>query len=130
MHGHVAHPERSFGISVGGAVCALAGLLVWRGRIHPAEVAAPLGGLLVGLGLLKPRLLALPSAIWWKFVRALGYVNTRVVLTLLFALVLTPIGLAFRLVGKDPLGQRRGRAAGWTTYPARYRDRRHYSRLY
>ena len=35
--------------------------------------------------------------------KALGYVNARILLTLLFGLVLTPLGLLWRITGKDPL---------------------------
>jgi hypothetical protein len=40
---------------------------------------------------------------WMVFAMALGFVNTRILLTLFFYLVLTPIGLLLRLFGKDPL---------------------------
>lgn len=125
-----ANPERSFGLSVGGVLCGIAALLLWRHRIARAEVIGGLGAVLVVLGWLRPRLLAWPSALWWRFAKALAYVNTRLLLTVLFALVLTPIGLLWRLTGKDPLARRRSRYVGWTTYPARYRDRKHYDRMY
>ena len=73
-----------------------------------AEVLAGIGTVLLVLGATRPRLLAWPSAVWWRFSRALGYVNARVLLTLLFALILVPVSLIWRLLGKDPL--RRGRA--------------------
>src|SRR5439155_1111380 len=77
-------------------------------------------------GLAHPPLLKYPSAAWWKFSRALGYVNARVLLTILFAVVLVPVSVIWRLLGKDPLERRRGRSTGWSPYPARYRDPRHY----
>ena len=60
----------------------------------------------------------------------LGYVNARVILTIAFALVLTPIGLFWRLIGKDPLARQRKNWAGWSPYPARYRDPDHFKRMY
>ena len=124
------NPERSFGVSVGAVLCVIAALLVWRGRIGRAEAIGGLGLALLAFGLLYPRALAVPSAWWWRFSRALGHVNARILLTLLFALVLVPLSLVWRLTGKDPLARRRSRRAGWTPYPARYRDRTHYSRMY
>jgi hypothetical protein len=68
--------------------------------------------------------------VWWRFALALGYVNARIILTLAFALVLVPLGLLWRLIGRDPLGKRRATRPGWSPHPARYRDRTHFSRMY
>jgi len=124
------NPERSFGVSVGVVLCVIAALLVWRGRIMRAEVVGGIGGVLLAAGLIYPPLLKYPSAAWWRFSKALGYVNARVLLTVLFTVVLTPLSLVWRLTGKDPLARRRDRFPGWTPYPARYRDRAHYQRMF
>jgi hypothetical protein len=125
-----AHPERSFGISVG-AVAVLAGLyLWWRGSVQMAAVLGTTGVMLAGLGLTAPRALYRPSRLWWRLAHLLGYINARIILTVLFAVLLVPLGLFWRLTGKDPLGRRRDRWPGWSPYPARYRDPKHYSRMY
>src|SRR5689334_20086927 len=95
------NPERSFGISVGGVLLVIAAVLWWRGRIGRAEVLGAIGGVLFVLGLVAPPLLKYPSAAWWRFSRALGYVNARILLTLLFSLILTPLSFVWRLMGKD-----------------------------
>jgi hypothetical protein len=125
-----ANPERSFGISVGGVLVALALVLLWRRRIGRAEVLGGLGGVLLVLGLVRPSLLKWPSAVWWRFSRLLGHVMARFWLTLLFAVVLTPVSLVWRLIGRDPLSRRRDKWMGWSPYPGRYRDRKHYSRMF
>jgi hypothetical protein len=51
---------------------------------------------------------------WMTFAFALGWVNSRIILSLVFCLVFTPAGLILRLLGKDPLGLRFDRQA--TTY--------------
>ncbi len=124
------NPERSFGVSVGGVLCLIALALVWRGRITRAEAVGGVGAVLLLLGLVQPSLLKWPSAAWWRFAKALGYVNARILLTVLFGLVLTPLGLIWRITGNDPLSRRRERWNGWSAYPARYRDRKHYERMY
>lgn len=43
---------------------------------------------------------------WMKFAHALGWVNTRIILSLVYFLIFTPIALIFRLIGKDPLERR------------------------
>ena len=122
--------ERSFGISVGGVLLLIAAVRIWRGRIPSAEIAGSIGGLLVVLGLTRPMLLKWPSAVWWKFAMILGYVNARVILTVAFALVLTPLGLLWRLIGKDPLARQRKNWQGWQPSPERYRNPDHFNRMY
>ena len=122
--------DRQFGLAVGTVLVLLAGFLYWRGRITIAQIMAPIGVVLVVLGRFAPRLLKYPSAVWWKLAMVLGYVNARIILTVIFVLVLTPLGLLWRLIGRDPLARRKSNWEGWSAYPARYRDREHYTRMY
>jgi len=121
--------ERSFGLSVGAVLCAIAAVLIWRGWMRGAPIAGAAGALLITLALLRPPLLKGPSALWWRLSHALAWFNARVILTMLFWALLTPAGLVWRVVGTDPLHRRR-HATGWTPYPARYRHRRHYERMF
>ena len=124
------NPERSFGISVGLVLLAIGAALWWRGHVSRAEIVGVIGAFLLIAGLTYPALLKYPSAAWWRLARALGYVNARVLLTLLFVIVLLPLSLFWKLVGKDPLARNRRTWPGWSPYPARYRDRQHYDRMY
>lgn len=92
-------------------------------------VAAGAGGVLVVAALVAPPLLRAPNRIWWRFAQALGWVNARILLSLLFALVLTPMGIVMRALGRSPL---RDAAAGtnWSPYTARRRDVKHYEHPY
>jgi Saxitoxin biosynthesis operon protein SxtJ len=127
---HPQFKERSFGISVGAVLLLIAAVLLWRGRVTAAEITGGIGALLLLFGLTKPILLKWPSAVWWKFAMVLGYVNARVILTIAFLLVLTPIGLLWRVIGRDPMRRRRRNFEGWSAYPARYRDPNHFTRMY
>ena len=46
---------------------------------------------------------------WMKFAAVLGYINSRILLSLMFYLVIPPSGLVMRLFGRNPL-RRRGPA--------------------
>ena|SRR5436305_7654742 len=127
---HTRNEERSFGLSVGAVLCAIAAILWWRGRITRAEVIGGIGAFLLVAGLVYSPILKYPSAWWWRFSRALGYVNARILLTILFSVVLVPLSIIWRLTGKDPLSRKRADWPGWTPYPVRYRDRKHYERMY
>jgi hypothetical protein len=122
--------ERSFGLSVGGVLCLLAAIFLWRGSTVRAEVFGAVGAFLVVFGFVYPPVLKWPSAAWWRFAHALGYMNARIILTVLFGIVLVPLGVIWRLTGRDPLGRRRDKWVGWCPYPVRYRDRKHYARMF
>ena len=79
----------------------------------------------------RPTLLRIPSRLWWRLAHAIGWVNTRVLLSACFLLLLTPIGVLMRLCGWDPLHRRvRQQGSGWVPRPARYQDPKHYERMY
>ncbi len=124
------NPERSFGLSVGGVLLAIAAFAVWRHRIATAEILGGIGLVLVVFGAIKPSLLYYPSKVWWRFAIALGWVNARIILSIAFALVLTPLSLIWRAIGRDPLQRRRSSWQGWTPYPPRYRNTDHFTKMY
>ena len=105
---------RQFGLLVG-AVFTVIGLwpLVFRGE--PLRLwAVGIGGLLIAFGGILPQLLA-PIHKWWMWVgHILGWINTRILLGIVFYALLTPMGLVFRLMGKDTM--RQAFAASSTTY--------------
>ncbi len=129
-HKGPAHPEKSFGISVGIVLLLIAAFLVWRERLAVAQVVGGIGAVLLVLGLVQPRLLQWPSAVWWRFAMILGYVNARIILTVIFSIVFSPLGLLWRVVGNDPLARKRRNWPGWSPYPARYRKSDHFTRMY
>ena len=94
---------RVFGIAM---AVVLGGIGTWQlvaGRSLAGTILAAVSGCFLVAAVLAPRLL-LPLYIpWMKIGFALGYVMTRVVLTLFYFLVITPFGLARRLLGRDAL---------------------------
>ena len=65
------------------------------------------------LGLMAPRLLQYPYRVWMALGHALGWLNSHIILGLVFIVVLQPIAYVMRLTGYDPLKRRR---KGETTY--------------
>ena len=124
------NPERSFGVSVGAVLLVIEAALWWRGRVGRAEILGGIGAVLLLFGVVRPQLLKWPSAVWWRFAGVLAYVNARILLTLLFSVLLVPLSLVWRVLGKDPLARRREQFQGWTPYPERYRDRTHFERMF
>tara|TARA_B100000287_G_C20263667_1_gene635065 strand:- start:91 stop:483 length:393 start_codon:yes stop_codon:yes gene_type:complete len=58
------------------------------------------------LGIIAPKLLAYPYKGWMGLGHALGWINSHVILGIVFILVLQPIALVMRLIGHDPLRRR------------------------
>ena len=55
------------------------------------------------LSIVKPSLLFYPYKGWMAFGHALGWINSRIVLGLVFILILQPIAYFMRSIGYDPL---------------------------
>ncbi len=100
---------RSFGILVGGVVLAVAVFVLWKSGWKPGTavyILAGVGGALMLLGATAPRVLKPVFLVWMALAVVLGYVMTRVILTVVFYAVVSPIGLIMRAVGRDPLERR------------------------
>lgn len=57
----------------------------------------------ISLAMLLPRFLAPVYAVFTKIMRVIGFINTKIILCLVFYCMVTPIGLAMRFLKKDPL---------------------------
>ena len=101
---------RKFGLVVGAVFVALGLLFLWR---HPGRSPYFLipGGALILLGLVLPRALKWIYIGWMSAAFVLGFVMAHVILTLFFFLVITPVGLVAKLVGKDFLSLKLDRTA-------------------
>lgn len=123
--------EQRFGFVAGAGLVALAILAGWRGFGAAALGLAGTGMLLALLGLVAPQSLRGPRRAWLRLGGTLGAVSTYLVLAVVFFGLVTPMGIAMRLAGYDPLRRRgRGPATYWVPYPARQRDPRHYEKMY
>ena len=58
-------------------------------------------------GIVAPRLLHYPYKGWMALGHTLGWINSHIILGLVFVVVLQPIAYVMRLTGYDPLRKRR-----------------------
>jgi hypothetical protein len=102
----VTTPElRKFGLMFGAIIIALFGLLIpWiaDAPILVTGKAFILGAIFIAWGLILPATLKPVYSLWMKFGGVAGYINTHIIMVLLFALIITPIGLIMRLFN-DPM---------------------------
>jgi uncharacterized membrane-anchored protein YitT (DUF2179 family) len=90
---------RKFGITVGGVLLAI-GVVLFYFEKPSAIYFAVIGGLLILFGALFPKILKPLNRIWMSLAIILGFIMSRVILTILFYLVLTPIAILAKIVGK------------------------------
>ncbi|KAF0163667.1 MAG: hypothetical protein FD158_3120, partial [bacterium] len=102
--------DRAFGLVFAGVFLLVAGWPLLGGEgVRWWSVAV--SGAFAAVALAKPELLAGLNRQWMKLGILLGKVVSPVALGVLFYCVITPIGLALRLAGKDPLRLKRDPAA-------------------
>ena len=106
--------SRRFAYTVCGGL-ALIGLVSWyRGHTTVPAFLWTISAALFLCGLILPNLFRRVQRVWMGLATVLGWVNTRIILSLLFYVVLTPVGLILRLF-RDPLDRQMGdgRASYW-----------------
>jgi len=95
-------PDRSFGIVFTVVFCIVgAAPLIGGGGIFWWAVG--IAGMFLALSLIRPRTLAPLNRLWTKFGLLLHHIVNPIVMGFLFFLVVTPIGLLMRALGKRPL---------------------------
>lgn len=108
MQSPIATPDRAelrkFAMLMAGMIGLVFGLLLpwlwgFGWPLWPWVVAA----LFVLWGRLWPGGLRPVFRLWMRFGLALGWVNSRIILGLVFYLLFTPVGLIMRLAGNDPM---------------------------
>ena len=94
---------RKFGITIGIIIFLIGGFLFYKEKdfSHVFMVAAIA---LIGFGMILPIILKPIYLVWMTFATILGWFMTRLILSFLFFVIMSPIGLVSRLLGKDFLG--------------------------
>jgi len=100
---------RNFGLTVGLVLVFVGGVFWWLGKpFYPYLLMV--GIILVSGGFIFPGALKPLQKVWMTIAVVIGWVMTRVILSLLFFLVFTTLGLVARLFGKEFLALKWKRA--------------------
>ncbi len=96
---------RKFGLVMAVAFGLLGAFLLWRER--PAgPYLLYVGAAFLLVGLVLPKALSPVEHAWMAFARLLQIVVTAVILTVTFYVMITPLGLIMRVIGKETLGKK------------------------
>lgn len=113
---------RNFGLILGALFAVFFG--VWPLLRHRPTPPWPwiVAAVLWLLALIWPGALGYLHRGWTRLGLALGWVNTRVILTLLFAVSIVPVGLVMRLCGRDRMARKLEPGRASYRVPARPRN--------
>lgn len=122
---------RSFGLIVGGVLGLITLWILWRHDALNLWLGAPALALM-GFGVILPGALKPLQKAWMTLALLMGVVVSRVILTVLFYLVITPIGLLTRALGHDFLDRhfRTSRDSNWKVREETAYDRAAYERQF
>jgi hypothetical protein len=104
---------RKFGLTLGVFFALLAGYFRWRHGGAGTPALATVSGFFLFFGLLAPSALKPVQKAWMTMALAMGWVMTRVLLSLLYFVAVTPIGLIMRRTGHDLLGTKKKAESYW-----------------
>ncbi len=96
---------REFGLVTAGMITLVFGLLlpwIWDAASWPLWPWITAATLAI-ISLTLPNILQPVYHYWMKLAHILGWINTRILLSLVFFLIFLPAGLILRLLGKDPM---------------------------
>jgi hypothetical protein len=97
---------RKFGLILSGGIIVFFGLLfplLRGGSVRLISWPWLLALALVIISLIAPLLLKPINRAWLFIGNILGYVNTRIILGIIFVLIFTPTAFIFKFLGKDPM---------------------------
>ena len=122
---------REFGLGAGGILLVLAIVLRWRGKPAPLVAALlSLSALFLLLGALAPTWLTPVFRGWMAFAGIIGRINTAVILTVTFFLILTPLGLMMKLLKRDPMARQMKGGSYWRKPRTHSRGNKHFERQF
>jgi uncharacterized membrane protein len=122
---------RKFGLVTGAIVAVLFGLLLpwlfdYPWPLWPWIVA----GILWIWGLAHADSLFTVYRTWLKFGHVAGWINTRIILGIMFYIVFFPAGVLMRLVAKDPMARKLDDKANSYRIVSETMDKNHFERPY
>lgn len=97
---------RNFGMITGALTPVFFGLLLpWIFEHGYPIWPWIVGVILASCGLIAPVVLKPVYLVWMTIGNYLGWINTRIILSVMFYVIILPVGIVMRIVGKDPMAR-------------------------
>jgi hypothetical protein len=97
---------RQFGLALAGILIIFGAVHFIRHRIVLSEWFAAAGVVALCISVVRPMALRPVYAVFIKVAHAIGWFNTKVILTLIYFALITPIAVIMRVLGNDPLNMK------------------------
>jgi hypothetical protein len=104
---------RKFGITVGIVIVLISVFLFWKSK-GGAPYLLGTGLVFILFGIATPNILKYIYLIWMSFAVVMGFFVSRLILSLFYFIIFTPVGVVTRLLGKDLLKEK------WNTKATSY----------
>ncbi|MFA5156202.1 MAG: SxtJ family membrane protein [Candidatus Omnitrophota bacterium] len=122
---------RKFAFTLGSAFLIFALLAALRHK-HSSLPAALLAAFFFIFGQILPKALKPVYVAWMRLALILNWMNTRLLLIIVFYLLITPIAVIMRAFGKDPLDRQidRAKLSYWIAKSAKQQQALNYERQF
>lgn len=108
---------RRFAFTVAAGFAAFAAVAWWRDRELPTRIYGTLAVALLLAGALVPSRLTPVQNAWMRLGHAISRVTTPIVMSIIYFVVITPIGLLRRLIGRPTLVHPARGSSAWVRRP-------------
>jgi hypothetical protein len=115
---------RNFGLIMAGMIALFFGVLLpWLGPMPLSIWTWVVAGAFAVAGLVLPAVLRPIYRLWMKLGLVLGWINSRIILGIVFYGFILPMGIGMRLFGKDPMARRMDREKISYRVPSKHAQR-------
>jgi hypothetical protein len=98
---------REFGLLIGGIIAGLFGLILPLLRGHSLPIIPWVVAIIfVGLAILLPKSLDPIYRVWMKIGLYVGWLESRIVLSIVFFIILTPMAFIMKLFNRDTMARK------------------------
>ncbi len=114
---------RKFAFTLAAAFGVIAAIAFLRGRQTALFVTGAIALLMLLSGLLVPERLEPVERGWMKFAHVVSRVTTPIFMSIVYFVVLTPVGFVRRIAGANPLVHRLDNDSYWIRRPQRDQEK-------
>lgn len=105
-------------------------VLLWKDHRVAGQASVVLAAGVGAVGLWAPARLALVFRLWMRLAKTVAWINTALLLSLVFFGILVPLRLLMRAMGQDLLGRKKREGSYWQAVPRHSLGDRHFDRQY